>query len=163
VRISTLGYMEASGPEDAGDYMWTEDMGTLEIEQDDYERRRTEAALTLRQSARELMGQASVQSDPQERERLIQQAIHKSNQANDPLPVARRALEALEQVLIRSCGRPAVLVRPSLPMHREVYHRDETCGLISGKGRGLEHAGWAPLGVAEAAGYRPCERCGGAD
>jgi len=57
-------------------------------------------------------------------------------------------------------GEPAVLVRASAPDSRDVFHGDETCGLITGDGRQLDDASWMLLGDAREAGYRPCARCG---
>ncbi|GAA3372086.1 hypothetical protein GCM10017744_102140 [Streptomyces antimycoticus] len=161
MSVSSLRFTEASGPQDAGEHMWAEDLGQLDMDQDRYEEERTEEARRLRSSARELLERAAGELTRADRERLIDQARWQLQQANDPLPQKRQALERREQITMRSCGRPAVLVRPSLPGHREVYHRDETCGLISGDGRHVTHAGWTPVGEAEAAGYRPCARCGG--
>ncbi|GAA2359370.1 hypothetical protein [Streptomyces cuspidosporus] len=159
--VSTLNFADASGPEDAGDYMWWEDLCQLEMDQEKYEEERAAEARRLRSSARKLLEKAAGESTPADRERLVEQVRRLLWQANDPLPQRRQALEHREQITMRSCGRPAVLVRPSLPRLREVYHRDETCGLISGDGRYLNKAGWTPVGEAEASGYRPCARCGG--
>lgn len=161
MTVSTLSFTQASDAEDAGEYMWFDDMAKLEDEQETYEHQRMQAAQKLRQDARNLLGQAALQADPRERDRLIGQAKEKMHLANDPLPERRQALERLEQSLSRSCGRSAVLVRPSFPGHREVYHCDAGCGLISGEGRHLNDAGWTLVGEAEAASYRPCARCGG--
>lgn len=140
--------------------MWEEDLGRLAREQVAYERARMEAARTLRAAACALMERAAGEVDAQERDRLIEQARLKLRLAHDPLPQSRHVLERQEQIIARSCGRPAVLLRPSLPGHREAYHTGPECGLISGKGRHLEDSSWAPVGEAEAVGYRPCERCG---
>jgi hypothetical protein len=61
---------------------------------------------------------------------------------------------------VNRSGEPAVLVRASTPDAREVFHGDEECGLAAGDGRRLDDASWMLLGDAEAAGYRPCQRCG---
>ena len=159
MSVSTLSFTQAAGPEDAAEYMWGEDRLALQMEQEHYERLRTEAAQRLRKEARDLLETAAAEVGPEERDRLIQDAAKKMGFANDPLPRERQALEALERRLIRSCGRPAVLVRPSLPNSRDAYHRDESCGLISGKGRHLDRAGWTLIGDAEAVGYRRCEKC----
>ncbi|GAA1187803.1 hypothetical protein GCM10009578_031290 [Streptomyces rhizosphaericus] len=159
--VSILRFTDASGPKDAGEHTWSEDLCQLEMDQEDYEAERAAEARRLRSSARELLAQAAAEFTPADRERSIERATQQLQQANDPLPRKRQALERREQIMMRSCGRPAVLVRPSFPGQREVYHRDETCGLISGDGRHLDSSGWTPVGEAEAAGYRPCARCGG--
>ncbi|WP_371588074.1 hypothetical protein [Streptomyces virginiae] len=161
MTVPTLNFTEAAGPKDAGEYTWEEDLHRLGLEQEAYEEERVTEAKRLRSSARELLDEAAAESTPADRERLVERARWQLQRANDPFPQKRQALEHREQIMMRSCGRPAVLVRPSLPGHREVYHRDETCGLIGGDGRHLNSAGWTPVGEAEAAGYRPCARCGG--
>lgn len=160
MTVPTLSFNDASDADDAGEYMWEEDLRKLARKQDAYERARMEAAQTLRAAACTLMEKAAAQVDARERDRLIEQARLKLRLAQDPLPGGRQVLERQEQIIARSCGRPAVLLRPSLPGHREAYHTGPECGLISGKGRHLEDSSWAPVGEAEAAGYRPCERCG---
>ncbi|MFI1177824.1 hypothetical protein [Streptomyces melanogenes] len=160
MTVSTLRFLDASGPQDAADYMWAEDLTQLELDQETYEEERAAEATRLRAYARELLERAAAESAAAGRERLIARAGQQLQQAKDPLPHKRQALEHREQILMQSCGRPGVLVRPSQPRYRNVYHRDATCGLISGDGRLLKNAGWAPIVEAEAAGYRPCARCG---
>ncbi|WP_433452505.1 hypothetical protein ACQPXS_30735 [Streptomyces sp. CA-142005] len=160
MTVPTLSFNDASDADDAGEYMWEEDLRKLAREQEEYERARMESAQTLRKAAYALMEKAAAEADSGERNRLIEQARLKLRLAHDPRPQSRQVLERQEQIIARSCGRPAVLLRPSLPGHRETYHTGPECGLISGKGRHLEDSSWAPVGEAEAAGYRPCERCG---
>lgn len=160
MTVPTLSFDEASDAEDAGEYMWEEDLRKLVGEQQAYERARMNSAQVLRTAARALMEKVEAEADSRERDRLIEQARLKLRLAHDPLPQSRQELERQEQIIARSCGRPAVLLRPSLPGHREAYHTGPECGLISGKGRHLKDSSWAPVGEAEAAGYRPCERCG---
>lgn len=160
MTVPTLSFNDASDADDAGEYMWEEDLRKLADEQEAYERARMESAQVLRSAARALMEKATAQADSGERDRLIEEARLKLRLAHDPLPQSRQGLERQEQIIARSCGRPAVLLRPSLPGHREAYHTGPECGLISGKGRHLADSSWAPVGEAEAAGYRPCERCG---
>jgi hypothetical protein len=160
MTVPTLSFNDASDADDAGEYMWEEDLRKLADQQEAYERARMESAQVLRTAARALMEKATAQADSRERDRLIEEARLKLHLAHDPLPQGRQGLERQEQIIARSCGRPAVLLRPSLPGHREAYHSGPECGLISGRGRHLADSIWAPIGEAEAAGYRPCERCG---
>jgi hypothetical protein len=133
----------------------------LVMDQNMYEEERASAARSRRAAARALLERAADEPTEAHRDQWIEQARRKLQQASGPLPRRRQGLEHREDIVMRLCGRPAVLVRLSLPGHREVYHRDETCGLIGGDGRHLSTAGWIPLGEAEAVGYRPCARCGG--
>lgn len=160
MTVPSLSFDDASDASDAGEYMWEEDLGRLVRQQEEYEQARMGAAQKYRKAACELMERAAAQADSGERDRLVDQARMKLRLAHDPLPQGRQELEWREQIVARSCGRSAVLMRPSLPGQREAYHTGPECGLISGKGRHLEHSLWAPVGEAEAAGYRPCERCG---
>jgi hypothetical protein len=160
MTVPALSFNEASDANDAGEYMWEEDLYELIRQQKQYEQEWMKEAQVLRKTACELMKQAAAQEDPRERDELIRQAQLKMRMAYDPRPESRLTLERREQIVARSCGRPAVLVRPSVPGHREVYHTGPECGLISGEGRHLEQSGWTPVGEAEAIGYRPCERCG---
>ncbi|CQR62899.1 Hypothetical Protein sle_34380 [Streptomyces leeuwenhoekii] len=160
MTVPTLSFKDASDADDAGEYMWEEDLRKLTREQEAYERARMESAQALRRAACALMEKAAAQADPGERDRFIEQARLKLRLARDPRPQSRQVLERREQIVARSCGRPAVLLRPSVPGHRETYHTGPECGLISGKGRHLQDSSWAPVGEAVAAGYRPCDRCG---
>ncbi|SHK55468.1 hypothetical protein [Actinacidiphila paucisporea] len=160
MTVSTLNFTDATDAVDAGDYMWSEDMLALEGEQADYERRRAEAAGKHRARGYALLCQAAAQPDGPEGDRLRSLASQELRRANDPLPEAKRALERLERIVLESCGQPAVLVRPSLPDHREVYHRDAGCKHISGGGRYLLSCGWTLVGAAREVGYRACSRCG---
>jgi len=148
-------------PRHSGVSMWLNSgVGPVEVaRRARHECRLAEEVRRLRTEARDLLEAAAGQSDPAERDRFNRTVARMMKLAHDPLPGPRQALELLETRLTRSSGRPAVLVRPSQPRQREAYHRDETCGLISGEGRRLTHAGWVLVGTAESAGYRPCKRC----
>lgn len=78
----------------------------------------------------------------------------------DAVDAAAYMVECYADEGIDRAGEPAVLVRASAADSRDVFHGDAQCGLIIGAGRKLDDASWMLLGDAQAAGYRPCLRCG---
>ncbi|MFG2194439.1 hypothetical protein [Streptomyces sp. NPDC048639] len=139
---------EADGPEGAATYM--RDCYLLEFreKQREYVLQREQSEKQRWESVFECLERGE-----------LEQAAEELRQASDPSPELRVALEREAEEVIQVHREPAVLVRPSSPHSRDVFHRNERCGLISGDRRHPDQASWMLLGDAEATGYRPCARC----
>jgi hypothetical protein len=140
---------DAYGPEDAAAFMRENYLEELKQSQQKYESQRAAAKERHRGKALEFFEGGE-----------LERAAAELHQAHDPLPEARAALEREEQEVLRIYREPVVLVRPSSPDSRDVFHRDDRCGLINGDHRHPDKASWMLLGDAQAAAYRPCARCG---
>lgn len=158
-QVPWLPYAEVTDAEDAGWEMWHEDFHDLGVRQGKYELRRSEKAEQHRDAARAFMEKAAGEKGRLERDRYLALAGQELRNAADPLPEELADLRRTEGIVIRSCGRPAVLVRSTNPFQRERYHSGPECGLIGGEGRLLEEARWIPIGAALAIGHEPCSRC----
>lgn len=158
-QVPWLPYVDVTNAEDAGWEMWHQDFHDLGTKQAKYEVRRAEKAKQHRDAAHAFIEKAAGEKAPRDRDRYLALARQELQNAADPLPKELADLRRTEGIVIRSCGRPAVLVRSTNPFQREKYHGGPECGLIGGEGRRLEDARWIPIGEALAIGHEPCSRC----